>query len=92
MTLRANHIDRAWVKIGMVITNTGDKHARFYEGGKLILTTMRSFGSRKLDGIIQHKIRQQMKLNERQFADLIDCPLKRDGYVEILKGKGLISD
>ncbi len=74
----------------MVINNTGDRHAKFYEGGKLILTTMRSFGSGKLDGNIPHKIRQQMKLNEDQFADLIACPLKREGYVEILRKKGLI--
>lgn len=74
----------------MVIKNAGDRHAKFYEGGKLILTTMRSFGSGNLDGIIQHKIRQQMKLDEDQFSRLIACPLKRPEYVDILRKKGLV--
>ena len=39
---------------------------------------------------MQHLLRQQLKLNESQFKDLIDCPLKRPEYVEILRGKGLI--
>lgn len=74
----------------MVIKNTGDRHAKFYEGGKLVLTTMRSFGSGNLDGNIPHKIRQQMKLNEDQFSSLIACPLTRADYVEILRKKGLV--
>jgi hypothetical protein len=60
------------------------------EDGKLILWTKRSKGAGKLDGQIPHFIRQQMKLDEEQFARLIDCPLKRPEYVEILKEKGLI--
>lgn len=90
MSLKGKDIDRAWAKLEMEIRDTGDKHATFREGGKVILTTMRSHGSGKLDGIIQHKIRQQLKLNEEQFKRLIDCPLKRPEYVEILKEKNLI--
>ena len=90
MSLKVKDIDRAWNKLGMEIKNTGDRHARFYEGGKLVLTTMRSFGSGNLDGNIPHKIRQQMKLNEDQFSRLIDCPLKRPEYVDILRKKGLV--
>lgn len=74
----------------MVIKDTGDRHAGFYEGGKLVITTMRSFGSGNLDGIIQHKIRQQMKLNEDQFSRLIACPLKRPEYMDILRKKRLV--
>ncbi len=49
-------------------------------------------GSRKLDGDIPHLVRQQMKLNEEQFKNLIDCPLGYDEYVQILKDKGLIEN
>jgi len=90
LSLKAKDIDRAWNKLGMEIKNTGDLHAKFYEGGKLVLTTMRSFGSGNLDGNIPHKIRQQMKLNEDQFSRLIACPLKRPEYVDILRKKGLV--
>lgn len=90
MSISGAEIDRAWAKLGMEIKNTGDRHALFYHEGALILRTKRSFGSGKIDGKIPHFIRQQMKLNDSQFSDLIACPLGRDGYVAILKGKGLI--
>jgi len=90
VSIKASDIDRAWDKLKMVIKNSGDKHALFYVDGQLILRTKRSMGAGKLDGNIPNLIRQQMKLNEQQFADLIACPLTRDGYVQILRGKGKI--
>ncbi len=74
----------------MDITDTNDRHAKFYYGGRLILTTKRSFGSGTIEGPVQYLIRQKMKLNESEFAELISCALKLDGYVEILKKKGAI--
>jgi hypothetical protein len=47
-------------------------------------------GSGKLDGNIPHFIRQQMKLNEEQFARAIGCPLTREEYIQILKDKKII--
>jgi hypothetical protein len=91
LSLKAKELDRAWEKIGMEIKDSGDRYARFYEGGKLILWTKRSKGTGMLDGQIPHFIRQQMKLNEDQFKLLIDCPLKRADYIEILKKKRLIT-
>ena len=75
----------------MEITNTNDRHARFYYRGQLILATKRSFGSGTIEGPVQHLIRQQLKLTPSEFGDLIACPLTLDGYVEILKRKGWIS-
>ncbi len=74
----------------MVIKNTGDRHALFYVDGRLILRTKRSFGSGKIDGNIPSFIRQQMKLNNDQFAELLACPLDRPDYIDILKKKKLI--
>ncbi len=90
MSLKAAEIDAAWAKLQMEVKETGDRHALFRHDGKIIVRTKRSFGSGKLDGNIPTFIRQQMQLNTKQFKDLIDCPLKRDGYLEILRGKGLI--
>ncbi len=90
MSLHTRDIDAAWDKLGMVITETGDRHAKFYHQDTLIVTTKRSFGRGAIDGPIQHLLRQQLKLNEGQFKDLIDCPLDRPKYVEILREKGLI--
>jgi hypothetical protein len=90
LSLKTKDLDRAWTKIGMEIKDSGDRHARFYVDGKLILWTKRSMGTSMLDGQIPHFIRQQMKLNEEQFQRLIDCPLDRAGYIEILKKKKLV--
>jgi hypothetical protein len=90
LSLKPKELDAAWQKIGMQIKDSDDRHARFYEGGKLIIWTKRSMGSGKLDGQIPDFIRQQMKLNEEQFKLLIDCPLQRADYIEILKKKKLI--
>ncbi|GMR20529.1 MAG: hypothetical protein BMS9Abin36_1125 [Gammaproteobacteria bacterium] len=76
----------------MEIKETGDRHALFKYNGKLILRTKRSFGSKSLNGNIPHLIRQQLKLNEDQFADLINCPLALDDYISILKEKKFIED
>lgn len=90
MSLHSNDIDRAWRKLGMVIKPGRDRWAYFYYQNKRILSTRRSWGSGKLDGNVPDFIRQQMKLNEDQFSDLISCPLKLQDYTEILKNKGLI--
>ena len=39
---------------------------------------------------IMHKIRGQLKLSEKDFKDLVACPLTREGYLDILKHKGLL--
>ena len=90
MSLSADEVDRAWEKLKMVIKNTGDRHAKLYYNGKLIIATKRSFGGGKLEGNIPYLIRQQMKLNEKQFSDLIACPLGLPEYITILKEKRLI--
>ncbi len=90
MSLHASEADRAFKKLQMEIRDTKDRHAFFSYCGKLILKTRRSLGSGKIDDSVQHLIRQQLKLSQRQFADLIDCDLEYEGYVEILRTKGLI--
>ena len=90
MSLHASEVERAWNKLDMVRKKTDDYHAYFYYEGKLILTTKRSFGSGKIEGPLQHLIRQQLKLTTSEFNELIDCTIKRPEYVAILKKKGWI--
>lgn len=90
MSISTNDIDRAWRKLGLEIRNTGDKHAFLRVEGKVVITTLRSFGSGKLSGNIPHRIRQQLKLNDDQFRDLLRCPLGREEYIDILRQKNLI--
>jgi hypothetical protein len=41
-------------------------------------------------GHIAHFVRQQLKVNDEQFAGLRDRPLSRDQCAEILRNKGVI--
>ena len=82
-----------WRKLGFDIDEKrADIKATLWVGEKLILRTYRSHGSGKLSGNIPHKIRTQMKLNERQFKDAIDCPLTKEAYFDILREKGALLD
>lgn len=88
--MKAADIDRIFTKLRMEIRNTKDKHAWFVHEGKRILKTKRSHGRGELKGNIRHLIRQQLRLNENQFRELRACPLDREGYIDILRGKDLI--
>ncbi len=90
MSLKPGEIDSAWNKVGMEIVKRKHITAKFKVEGKVILTTGRSHGTRMLDGTIPHKIRGQMKLNQQQFNDLIQCPLDRSRYINILTELELI--
>ena len=74
----------------MVIRDRKAWLARFYHEGKLVTWTKRSFGSGKINGQVRHLIRQQLKLNEKEFDGVIDCTLERQDYVSILRRKGYI--
>lgn len=76
----------------MVVVNSGDRLARFYYRETLILTTKRSHGSGPIEGRIPYLIRQQMKLSQGQFDELIACPLGLPEYIQILKAKGWITE
>lgn len=74
-------------KLGLKIRNSGDRLAWFVWEGKTILHTKRSHGHGELP---RNLIRQQLKVNEEQFAGLISCSVSLADYVAILKAKGLI--
>jgi hypothetical protein len=74
-------------KLGLQVRNSGDRLAWFEHNGKVITRTKRSHGSSDPPA---HLIRQQLKLNEQQFAAMIGCSIGINDYVDILKGKGLI--
>ncbi|HEX7182626.1 MAG TPA: hypothetical protein VF756_12350 [Thermoanaerobaculia bacterium] len=91
MSLSAEVLDRAWEKVGMSVQDRSvDRWAYLFVSGKRVIATRRSRGSGKISGKIPHLIRQQMKLDENQFRDLVNCPLDREGYLKILHEKGLL--
>lgn len=57
---------------------------------KKILPVYFSHGKGDMPGNVPDKFRQSLKVNMGDFEDLKNCPLSRDGYIKILKSKGLI--
>jgi hypothetical protein len=74
-------------KLGLQTRNARDRLAWFEYEGKVITRTKRSHGKGELPGDL---IRQQLKLNDKQLAGVLDCSLYREDYVEILKTRGLL--
>jgi hypothetical protein len=75
-------------KLELKTRNSYDRLAWFEYEGKTITRTRRSNGNKDLP---EHLIRQQLKLNQQEFAGFIKCRLYLTDYIEILKSKGLIS-
>lgn len=88
MTIRAHEFDRVVAKFGMQTRDSRDLLAWFEHDGKVVTRTRRSKGKGELPA--PHLIRQQLKLTEEQLGAAIGCTLDRDGYVEILRDKGLL--
>ena len=88
MTIKANEFDRIVAKLDLKTRNGRDLLAWFEYEGKVVLRTRRSKGSGDLP--VQHSIRQQLKLNEKELAELLRCTLDRVGYVGMLRQKGLL--
>ena len=65
-------------------------HGWFRHRGKPILHVYYSHGRGDMPGKVGDMFRQSLKLDEEQFKDLRDCPLGREGYINILKEKKVI--
>jgi hypothetical protein len=76
-------------KLGMQTRDGSHHHAWFVYGGVTVVRTKRSQGNNKY--LPEHLIRKQLHLNTNQFADLIGCTLKLEGYIQILIDQGIIS-
>ena len=89
MTIRARDFDLLIRKFGFQTRGSGDLLAWFEHEGKVVVRTKRSH-TRGRDLPFQHNIRQQMKLNEEELARALRCDIDRDGYVSLLRRKGVL--
>lgn len=91
MTIRARDFDRVIRKFGFQTRESHHLLAWLELDGKIVVRTKHSPtpGSRDLPA--QYSIRRQMKLNEDEFRQAVNCSLGRDGYVELLRQKGVIN-
>ena len=78
------------MKIVTAPRSTGHNYGWLTVNDKKVLRVHYSHGKGDLPDKIMHKIRGQLKLSEKDFVNLIACPLSYEGYLDILKRKGLL--
>jgi hypothetical protein len=88
--MKTRDILRVFDKLEMEIREGRDTLAFFRWEGRTILWTKVPHKRGELTGKLPHFIRQQLRLNEDQFREVIDCTIWRKEYAEILRSKGLL--
>lgn len=78
------------LKKGFKAAKGDHKFLEFHYNGKIILHTKISHGESDLQNFHIGMMTRQCKLEKKDFLDLALCPLSEKGYVEILKGAGII--
>lgn len=71
-------------------TKHHDKYVYYVEGKKAPVYTYLSRGVNEIPFKLLKEMAKQLGLDYDEFIDLIECPLKEEEYVEILKSKGIL--
>ncbi len=90
MQIKKRELEKIFSKLELRVRSTGHRYGWFVFEDKKILRIYFSHGKGDVPGRVADKIRSQLKLSQNDFRRLIDCPLSLDGYVAILKDKGII--
>lgn len=89
--MKVQEVLRAFNKLEMEIREGRDTLAFFRCEGQIILWTKVPHKRGELKGKLPDLVRQQLRLNEAQFRELIACPLDRAGYIQALREKGFLT-
>lgn len=76
-------------KKGFTKRNGPDRYFELWIDGVLVLHTYVSHNDQDINEYLIHKMSFQCKLDKREFLNLINCPLSKESYLDILKGKGM---
>lgn len=88
-TVKTNKIDASLQKKGFDKTNRDHNYYILYvEGKKTKIHTKISHSATEIDDFLVKQMARQVRLDRKQFEDLIECPLSKEDYIEILKEKG----
>ncbi len=86
--MKVHEFEKIVNKLGLKTRNAGDRLAWFVYNGQTVVRTRRSQGNKEQPG---DKIRQQLKLDEKQLAGLIGCEVSLEDYINILKDRKIIA-
>jgi len=90
MQIKKNEIGKIFKKLKLEVRSTKHQYGWFIFQGRKILRVHYSHGKGSIPGKVSDKIRSQLKLKQKDFRNLINCPLSLKNYETILKKKGLI--
>lgn len=91
MQIKKKEIGKIFEKLKLEVRSTKHRYGWLTFQGRKILRVHYSHGRGSVPGRVSDKIRSQLKLAQKDFKNLIDCPLSLQDYETILKEKGLIS-
>jgi len=66
------------------------KRLEFNFNGKWVLSTKLSHNSQDLDNYLIKQMSGQCHLEKGEFLDLVNCPLSKEEFIQILENKGLL--
>ena len=90
MQIKKSEIGKIFKKLKLDVRSTKHRYGWFVFEGRKILRVHYSHGKGNIPGRVSDKIRSQLKLTQKDFKNLIDCPLSLKDYETILKEKSLI--
>lgn len=88
-TLKVTDVINGLTRKGFFQSNRDHKFLVFYHNGKKTsIFTKVSHGSREIDDYLIGKMSCQVKLDKKQFENLINCPLTLEEYLVELRKQG----
>mgnify|MGYP001568389628 FL=1 len=88
--MKINEMGEIFRKLDLKVRSTGHNYGWLIVNRRKILRVHYSHGKGDIPSVVVNKIRGQLKLSQKDFLELINCPLIYEGYLSILKQKGIL--
>ncbi len=88
--MKKSSIEKVFRKLKLQVRSTGHNYGWLIVNGKKILRVHYSHGKGEISEKVVNKIRGQLKLSQKDFKDLISCPMSREDYLRVLIEKGIV--
>jgi hypothetical protein len=90
MQLKKRDVQKIFQKLELEVRSTHYIYGWLVIYGEKVLRVHYSFGKGNIPAKISEKIRGQLKLDQNNLKNLIDCPLSKEDYLDILREKGYL--
>ena len=88
--MKAHEFDRVIKKFQFKTRQADHLLAWFEHNGQKIVRTRRSHGSGDIPKNVEQAIQKQLQLTKTQLREAVSCVLRREGYIEILRERGIL--